>query len=374
MSAAQDGDEENAFFTPARPVRILHVEDSALDQALLRRSLQHGALACHITAVDTLAAVRQALASAPFDLLLADYYLKGFTGMDVWQMVRAGAAAPPFVLLSGAIGEEAAVDAMRQGISDYVFKRDMRRLPQVIAQVLRMQRARQEKARAVAELAESEKRLAALTGHLHDLMEQGRASVAREIHDDIGGALTAVKFDVAWIARHATQEGVRAHARAALDMIEHALGASQRIMLDLRPPVLDQGLVAAVRWLAQDFSRRSGVPAQVQCSSEALCIDAAVQVVAYRTVQEALTNIAKHAKAHHVRIELSDREGFLTVEVSDDGQGMAPGAREKPRSFGLRGLAERARSVGGWLDVSSHGGRGTSVIVSIPLKAETNCR
>jgi len=357
--------------TPAAPLRILHIEDSALDQALARTGLQRGGLACSITVVDTLAAVRHALDTQHFDLLLTDYYLDGFTGMDVWHLVRARAGEalpPPLVLLSGAIGEAAAVDAMRQGISDYVLKQHIHRLAPVLLQVMQVHRAKQERARAVADLAASEQRLAALTGHLHDLMEQGRTSIAREIHDDIGGALTAVKFDLAWIARHAAQpEGVRAHAQSALDMLEHALGASQRIMLDLRPPVLDQGLVAAVQWLAQDFERRSGVRAHVHSSGEVMDVAPALQVVAYRTAQEALTNVAKHARARQVHIDLSDREGFLTVEITDDGQGLPAGAREKAHAFGLRGLAERTRSVGGWLDVSSHRGRGTSVIASIPL-------
>ena len=163
---------------------------------------------------------------------------------------------------------------------------------------------------------------------------------------------------------------MREHAQSALAMLEHALGASQRIMQNLRPPVLDQGLVAAVQWLAQDFERRTGIPVQLVSSREHMDIAGEQQVVVYRTAQESLTNISKYAQASCVSLDLSDHEGFLTLEVTDNGVGLETGAREKPQSFGLRGLSERARTVKGWLDVSSQAGRGTSIILTIPL-AET---
>jgi signal transduction histidine kinase len=122
-----------------------------------------------------------------------------------------------------------------------------------------------------------------------------------------------------------------------------------------------------VRWLAETFERRTGVRVSVASSGDTLHVPPAVQLVAYRTAQEALTNVGKYAQARQVRIDLSDHEGVLTLEVQDDGQGMAPEALKKPRSFGLKGLQERARRVGGWMDVSSRPGQGTLVVVSVPL-------
>lgn len=358
---------------PDRVLRILHIEDSAADQALARLSLLRAGLACTLTVVDSLEAMAQALAAQHFDLILADYNLPGFTALDAWAHVRLQASPPPFVLLSGAIGESAAVDALHLGISDYLLKDHIHRLAHVISRALDVHEAHRAREQAVAELAISERRLAELAEHLQSSIEQERASIAREIHDDIGGSLTSVKFDVSWIRRNAPEGELRAHAGAALEMLEHALGASQRIMMNLRPPVLDQGLVAAVQWLAENFERRTGVAAQVKTSQERMDLPAEIQVVAYRTAQEALTNIAKYAQASQVMIDVSDREGFLTLEVSDNGIGLGQGERDKPKSFGLRGLAERARIVQGWLDVSSQAGRGTSVIVSIPLPPAQAC-
>ena len=167
--------------------------------------------------------------------------------------------------------------------------------------------------------------------------------------------------------------GVAEHGQAALEMLQHALGASQRIMMNLRPPVLDQGLVAAVHWLTQNFSQRTQLPVHWVCQNPQMQVPAALQVVAYRTAQEALTNISKHAQATKVSVELACDADFLTLEVRDDGCGISATAREKSKAFGLRGLAERARTVGGWLDISSQPGAGTSIIVSLPL-AGSDCQ
>jgi len=137
--------------------------------------------------------------------------------------------------------------------------------------------------------------------------------------------------------------------------------------MNLRPPILEQGLVAAVQWLASSFERRTGIPTKLQSSSDTIDSPPEIQLVAYRTAQEALTNISKHAQPGKVDIELSDKEGVLTLEVADNGRGMDATVRDKPKAFGLKGLQERARTVGGWLDISSRPGQGTSVILSVPL-------
>lgn len=322
---------------------------------------------CRLRQVDTLEAFQELVDTGAFDLILADYRLPGFTALDAWSYVAQKPQHPPFILLSGAIGEAAAVDAMRVGVADYLLKDDIRRLPHVIGRALEVHEARRAREHAVVQLAASQARLAELATHLQTSIEQERASIAREIHDDIGGALTAVRFDVAWIGRHTTDSKMQDHATSAADMLQHAIGASQRIMMNLRPPILEQGLVAAVQWLAAGFERRTGVPTRVESSGDTIHTTSAIQLVAYRTAQEALTNISKHAQPSQVKIELSDKENVLTVEVTDNGNGIAPEMFDKPKAFGLKGLQERASTVGGWLDISSRPGKGTSVILSVPL-------
>ena len=352
--------------TPA--VRLLHLEDSRVDHALVKFALQRSQFRADLTLVDTLDDFRREVTQGSYAAVLADYHLPGFTGLDAWDVVRETGVDIPFIILSGAIGEAAAVDAMHRGVTDYLLKDNMHRLSHVIQRALEVSETRRAKQRADRELAESRQRIAELAEHLQMSIEQERANIAREIHDDIGGALAAVKLDLAWVSRRATEPEMQRHVSTALEMLQHALGASQRIMMNLRPPILDQGLVAAVQWLAAGFERRTGLRVTVRRSADAIDVPRDVQLVAYRTAQEALTNVSKHAHASAVDIDLSDGEGVLTLEVSDNGRGLSGGALRKEKSFGLLGLRERAAQVGGWLDVSSSG-RGTSVILSVPLNA-----
>ena len=153
--------------------------------------------------------------------------------------------------------------------------------------------------------------------------------------------------------------------------LSEAMQAAQRLIRELRPPVLDAGLVAALEWLVGRFRRRSGLQVRFATNVETINLDEQQAMVVYRTLQEALTNILKHAHARSVRVDLVVAEDEISLEVSDDGIGLTEADREKDGSFGIRGLAERARRAGGWLEVSGNGaGRGCSVLLTLPLRAE----
>jgi signal transduction histidine kinase len=137
-------------------------------------------------------------------------------------------------------------------------------------------------------------------------------------------------------------------------------------MHNLRPAILEQGLVAALQWMAQRFEKRTGIACVFRTTHEHLELPSGVPLVAYRTVQEALTNVSKHAQASKVAIDVSLASGVLSIEVSDNGRGLVAEDLSKTRSFGLRGLRERAETVGGWVDLSSDAA-GTTLIVSVPL-------
>lgn len=348
-------------------LRILHLEDSLPDHRLACRALDKAQLTYEMSRVETLDQFVQLVDSGAFDLILADYRLPGFTAVDAWSALSVAGRETPFILLSGAIGEAAAVSAIHLGISDYLHKDDLDRLGRVVLRALEVQHARQAKAKADQELIASERRLAEFAGYLQAAIEHERASIAREIHDDIGGSLAAAKLDLAWISRHLSGAAVHSHLEAATDMIQHALGASQRIMMNLRPSILDQGLFAAVQWLAISFEKRTGIKTILHANDELLCPSKPIQLTAYRTAQEALTNISKYAQCSLVQIDISDAEGFLTMEISDNGIGISDEELQKSTSFGIRGLRERAKTVGGWLDVSTRVGSGTSLVLSVPL-------
>jgi len=351
----------------SRPIRILHLEDSRLDHELVRLALLKSEDHYELEHVETLEEFRQLVKASNFDAILADYRLPGFTALDAWQVLQQQPNPPPFILLSGAIGEPAAVAAIKTGISDYLAKDDLGKLAQIIRRALEVDRIRRAKEITDIELAQSEQRLANFAEHLQMTIEQERAATAREIHDEIGGSLAAIKFDLSWIGRHVRDPLTLEHVAAASEMLQHALEASQRIMMNLRPAILDQGLGAAVDWLATGFSKRTGIETTVQSQLYEGTLSKEIQLVAYRTAQEALTNISKYANCSRVIIDLSDAKNVLTLEVKDNGKGISTEALVKPKAFGLRGLQERARTVGGWLDISTHHEQGTSIILSVPL-------
>ena len=352
-------------------LNILHLEDSELDHQLVCRALLKEKLPFQITRVDSLDDFASQLARQPFDVILADYRLPGFTALDAWAALKTSNTRLPFILLSGAIGEPAAVAAIQLGISDYLPKDKLQNLAHVIASALEVFKAKAAEARAVSELAASEQRLAQFAQHLQTAIENERAAIAREIHDDIGGSLAAVRLDLAWIARHGQTADMQEHVSTANDMLQHAIGASQRIMMNLRPAILDQGLYPAIQWLAESFQRRSGVKTSLVCNQPGMQSSKPIELTAYRTAQEALTNISKYANCTEVKVDLSDAEGVLTLEISDNGSGISDAALTNPAAFGIRGLKERAKVAGGWLDISTRPGRGTTVILNIPLDGDS---
>jgi len=351
-----------------RKLRILHIEDSELDHQLIMAQLRRAGLNLDLIRMDALAEIAAALAQ-PWDAIISDYNLPGFSGLVVLDMLKESRRLLPFILVSGEIGEDTAVAAMRTGASDYLLKKDLARLAPALLHAIEASESQRARIEADRELLKSKQRLHELAGHLQTSIEMERAAIAREIHDDVGGSLTALKFDLAWINRHSKDQAVLQRVQSALETVTSAIEASQRIMHNLRPAILEQGLVAAVQWMAARFERRTGIVSTVRTSHEQMQLPPGVPLVAYRTAQEALTNVSKHANATRVDIELSVDSGVLTLELSDNGQGIAPGALAKARSFGIRGLHERAATVGGWVDLTTNN-KGVSLILSVPLQAE----
>ena len=352
---------------PTRPsMRVLHLEDSEDDHALTVLQLQRAGMRVQWRRVDTLEHFEQALAE-DWDAILSDYSLPGFTGLDALARFRSTGLVLPFILVSGEIGEDMAVEAMRSGASDYLLKHNLARLVPALERAIEASEARRARQKADRELAASKERLSELAQHLQTSIESERTSISREIHDDVGGSLTALKFDLAWVARRVKEPEVLQRVQSAIETVTYAIEASQRIMHNLRPAILEQGLVAALQWMTQRFEKRTGIVTVFRTSHETLPnLPQGVPLVAYRTAQEALTNVSKHAQARKVTVDLSLSHGVLSLEIVDDGRGLSEGALSKARSFGIRGLHERAGTVGGWMDLSSSHS-GTSLLLSVPL-------
>jgi len=222
------------------------------------------------------------------------------------------------------------------------------------------------------EVRASRARLAELTAHIEKVKEQERERIAREIHDDLGGNLTAIKMALTMLAARLPEGDEHLQQKAAYvdSLVDRTIDAVHRITLDLRPSVLDFGLPAALEWQVKEFSTQAGIACRFQSNVKDLDLAPDQAAALFRIAQEALTNIAKHARARSVSVRLQRARGQLSLKITDDGKGIAPTDRSKTDSFGLRGMAERAAALGGTLTLSHAPGGGTVVAIKIKLPAE----
>jgi PAS domain S-box-containing protein len=483
---------------PAPPLALIVIEDSPDDYALLVARLARGGRAVDALRVETPRALEEALSSRRWDAVISDHRLPQFTSHEALAIVRAHDGELPFLIVSGAIGEEVAVEAMRAGADDYLMKDKLGRLEPALSRAMEAAGARRRQRAAEQALVESEVRFRALTANLPGMVfqleetqrrfalsyvsegarrlfgvapealtsqpgrwlaripradaaalrralraasgdhrdlhwigrvdteaggvrwievsasaraiapghaiwdgivtditpqkqaedelrrsreevrtlathqtrvrEQEREAIAREIHDDVGSTLTAIKFELAFL-RNALKADERFGAPLSRvgQLIDTAILSSTRIMHDLRPGILDEGVVAALEWQARSFEQRMGIACRFASSHDEIPLSPEQAIAVFRICQEALNNVAKYAQAHAVDIRLRAGSGRLTLDIGDDGKGIEAADLNRPDRFGLRGMRERAHSLGGTIDIQGAPGRGTTISVSLPL-------
>lgn len=481
-------------------LRVLMVEDSADDAELILDVLREDGFDVDSLRVETAAAMQDALAGGNWDVVLSDYNLPSFSAEAALAMVKNLGLDIPFIIVSGCIGEEAAVAMMKAGAHDFVMKESMARLvptvhhgllehemhkqfnvaqtelqksemrfraiasnlPGVVYQfvrepdgttsfpyvsdgslallglkpkalqdnpglfqdlVLPADRASYDRSLAASarnlstlnwegrirnvadwkikwinvrasprktshgavlwdgimaditqnklaeiEIKRSREQLAELSSHLQTVKEQERARIAREIHDDLGGTLTAVKIDLLWLHNRLYEERQDLQEKMnSIDLlVDRAIDVTRRIASDLRPGVLEFGIVAAIEWQAREFQNRTGIRCEITSANEEISLDPDLAVTLFRIFQEALTNISKHANASLVRVDFRDTDGWLELEVRDNGRGITRDNMLKPKSFGIRGMLERARNLGGKIEISGAPAQGTVLSVRVP--------
>jgi signal transduction histidine kinase len=220
------------------------------------------------------------------------------------------------------------------------------------------------------ELYRKNAELRALARQLQSVREEERSRIAREIHDELGQALTGLKMDLSWIAKRlpAGNEPLAEKAGAMFSLIDGTIGAVRRIATGLRPEVLDQlGLAAAIRWQAREFQVRTGIRCYVDVPVNGIALDAERSTAVFRIFQELLTNVTRHAAATRIDVALRAREAALVLEVGDDGKGIDAAQLTSAKSLGLIGMRERVVPFGGRVEISGIPGKGTRALVSIPL-------
>jgi signal transduction histidine kinase len=237
---------------------------------------------------------------------------------------------------------------------------------------LGIQRDITDRHRSVAEIAQSREELRALAARLESVREEERTRIARELHDELGQALTGLKLDLAWMERRLNRHSpsdLGQRCASLLGRLDEVMIQVRRIVTELRPSVLDQlGLADAIEWQAQDFAARMGLALdlRIDCACD-LPPDAMASVV-FRSLQEALNNVAKHANAHRLRVALRTDADSLSLDVSDDGRGITLEEQRGSHSLGLLGLRERAIAWGGTVTISGDATSGTTVALRLPLR------
>lgn len=358
---------------PLPRLHVLLVEDNALDAELLVRELHRAGFAADWQRVDNEKDYIDRL-SGEFDLILSDYQLPQFDGLRALELLQERGQDVPFIIVSGAIGEDTAVMAIKRGAADYLLKDRLARLGPSVAHALEQARLRRERKRALDGLKLAKERYRALAGRLETIREQERTAIAREIHDVLAQELTRLKIDLVWLARRlsrpvdeAQRPELVARITDATTQTDTAITTVQRIATGLRPVILDSlGLPAAIEWQTEDFSRRTGLACSVTLPDGEFTLDRERATALFRILQESLTNIARHARASTVKVSLVQQNGAIELTVQDDGSGINNAAAADPRSIGLIGMSERAQAFGGALMIVGTPGRGTSVTARIP--------
>jgi PAS domain S-box-containing protein len=230
-----------------------------------------------------------------------------------------------------------------------------------------------ERVRNEEELRHSREELRQFAVAANSVREQEKSRIARELHDELGQALTALKIDVGWLKERLAASGGEVGLKLSnmQVLLDGTVAAARRISADLRPLMLDDlGLVAACDWLVNNFTQRTGIACELAMSGEELDLPDPYATALFRVLQESLTNVARHAEASLVEVTLERDRSHVMLTVRDNGKGFATGDPRKPNSFGLLGLRERAYLLGGQSRISSEPGKGTMVELQLPFGQE----
>jgi signal transduction histidine kinase len=228
-----------------------------------------------------------------------------------------------------------------------------------------------ERKQAEEELKRSSTQLRNLSHRLQSLREEERTLIAREIHDELGQQLSALQIDLTWIEDQvpAKKRVVRARIRSMEGLVDTLIRSVQRIATELRPSLLDDlGLSAAIEWQAKEFQKRTGIECRVFLNREDIKATRDRSTAIFRTFQETLTNVLRHAQATRVEVRLMEEKQRLILEVRDNGRGIPDSRIASPKSLGLVGIRERVNAQRGNVRISGAPGRGTTVRVELPLR------
>jgi PAS domain S-box-containing protein len=274
----------------------------------------------------------------------------------------------------------------REGISDaeaYFVTKDKTKIPYFFKAILVDYEGKpcllgtgidiSDRKKAEEELNNSYKSIRELTSHLQNVREEDRVHIAREIHDELGQQLTVLKMDISWINKRISTDDalIKEKMKSLLLMLDDTVQSVRRISAELRPSLLDDlGLVAAMEWQLHEFKRRSDIKTNFTAPEDELGLSDMVKTGLFRIFQESLTNVVRHSNAKNLRVSLENIDNSIILTIADDGKGFDKDKIVNKRTLGILGMKERSAMIGGTYDIVSMPGKGTTVVIAIPVSGQ----
>jgi len=356
-------------------LKLLLLEDDSADAALIQTLLRRSGMQFRAEVASDEKEFLAAIQNKGYDAVLADNALPQYSSIKALELIRATNPHVAFILVTGTVSEEFAVNIIQQGADDYILKTNLTRLPAAINNAIEKKRIQQEKELSQQELKQLNQELRSVSAHLERIREEEQARIAREIHDQIGQQLTGLKMDVSWvkgmIGKKAEPEAILKKLNEMLDNLDEAVKTVRKVASDLRPSILDDfGLIDALDWHSKEFATRYGINIHFKSLVNEINADPAITIGLFRIYQESLVNVARHAAAKNVISVLETSDNKVSLSITDDGKGFDSSKQKK--TLGLLGMKERAQMIGGTLTINSKPGMGTALFITVPLMRKGN--
>lgn len=362
--------------TESRPLRFLILEDSELDVELLKVALRTEDFKFEYKVVSDRKDFEINLDLYDPDVILSDFTLPQFNGLEALKLVKDKNLNRPFIIVTGAVDEETAVACIKAGADDYLLKDRLTRLPSAIIHSIEQWKITIEKENTRIELEESRYRLRELFKRLEHIRDDEKKRISLEIHDQLGQELTASKLGLFWLKQNIiinSKENIN-ECKPLLSKIEELIDLSgktiktiRRIAHQLRPVVLDDlGLFPAIEWMIKNFEDSTDISCSFNHELSDDKIGKDFSSVAYRIVQEGLTNIMRHSNAKYCGIDFKMNKENLHLDIWDNGKGFDMKAQKETNKLGLFGIIERIKPYDGRMRIESEQGGGTRLIIRVP--------
>jgi signal transduction histidine kinase len=304
-----------------------------------------------------------------FDVILLDLSLPDKTGMELINEITAISSNIPIIVLTGYADNSFGVASLSKGVCDYILKEELTPLVLYKSIIYSIERKR-----ITSSLEESEKSIRGYASRLGDILEEERARIAREIHDEFGQQLSGLKMALSSLKRaDTTYDTIAPLIDIIVADVDYSIQSLRQIANELRPVIIDKlGLFAAIEWLITEFEKKTGITSILQIEINNPIINKVLEINIFRICQEALANIAKHAKASLVTIVIKKTSTTLNIKIMDNGKGIKSSTLHNPLSMGLLNMKERANVIDAQINITSSLSKGTIIELIIDTNAKKN--